>query len=80
MLGRPGGPLTGSRAVEALRDVAQETIRRPQLPIVLLLVVGLFLLAQNRIDRRDPKLADAPLEAEPELAFEAAPQTRGSSP
>lgn len=68
-LGLPGGGLTGSRAVEALKDVAGETIRRPQLPIALLLVVALFLLVQNRIDRRDPKLAGAPVDAEPELEF-----------
>lgn len=68
-----GGGLTGARAVEALRDVAGETIRQPQIPIALLLVVGLFLLVQNRIDRRDPKLAGAPLEAEPELVFTPRP-------
>ena len=43
--------------------------RRPTIPLVLLgLVVG-FLLLQNRIDRRDPKLAEAPMGAEPELDF-----------
>ncbi|HWH30939.1 MAG TPA: hypothetical protein VNU26_18615, partial [Mycobacteriales bacterium] len=43
--------------------------RRPTLPIALLLVVGLFLLVQNRIDRRDPKLAGADVDEEPELEF-----------
>jgi hypothetical protein len=29
----------------------------------------MFLLIQNRIDRRDPKLARAPLHAQPDLPF-----------
>lgn len=33
-------------------------------------VIILFLLVQNRIDRRDPKLADAPSEAVPGLGFD----------
>lgn len=69
VLGLPGGPVSGARAVEALKDVAGETIRRPTLPIALLLVVGLFLLVQNRIDRRDPKLAGAEVDEEPDLEF-----------
>jgi hypothetical protein len=68
-LALPGGRFTGSGAVEALKDVAEETIRKPQLPIALLLLVALFLLIQNRIDRRDPKLAGVPVEEEPELEF-----------
>jgi hypothetical protein len=74
--GIPGGVLSGSAAVDALKDVAGETIRRPQLPIVLLLIVGLFLLVQNRIDRRDPKLAGAPVDADPELEFRPTPFSR----
>ena len=54
---------------EVLRDVVTGTISRPTLPLALLAIVVLFLLAQNRIDRRDPKLASAPVEAEPELDF-----------
>lgn len=69
LLGLPGGPLSGARAVEALKDVAGETIRRPQVPIALLLLVGLFLLVQNRIDRRDPKLAAGDGEDDPDLLF-----------
>jgi large repetitive protein len=69
VLGLPGGPISGARAVEALKDVAGETIRRPTLPLALLLVVALFLAVQNRIDRRDPKLAMASVEEEPLLDF-----------
>lgn len=68
-LGLPNGALSGARAVEVLKDVAGETIRRPQVPIVLLVVVGLFLLVQNRIDRRDPKLAAAEQSDDPDLLF-----------
>jgi hypothetical protein len=50
-------------------NVVTETIKRPTLPLALLGIVLLFLLAQNRIDRRDPKLASAPVDAEPELDF-----------
>ena len=54
---------------DVIKDVAIGTIKRPTLPLALLAIVVLFLLAQNRIDRRDPKLAAAPVEAEPELDF-----------
>ena len=30
-------------------------------PLALALIVGAFLLAQNRLDRRDPRLALAPV-------------------
>jgi hypothetical protein len=43
--------------------------RKPTIPLLLLLVVVGFLLLQNQIDRRDPKLASAPVGAEPELDF-----------
>jgi hypothetical protein len=64
-----GGGLSGAGAVEAIRDIATETIRRPQLPLILILLVLGFLLVQNRIDRRDPKLAGAPVDTEAELDF-----------
>jgi hypothetical protein len=38
-------------------------------PFILLIVLALFLAVQNRIDRRDPKLALAPLRADEELEF-----------
>ena len=57
-------PLTG-----AIKGVIGSTITKPQLPLALFVILVLFLLVQNRIDRRDPKLAAAPIEAEPELEF-----------
>ena len=56
---------------DVIKDVAIGTFKRPTLPLALLAIVVLFLLAQNRIDRRDPKLAAAPVDAEPELDFTA---------
>jgi hypothetical protein len=53
----------------AIKNVLGQTITKPQLPLALFIIVLLFLLVQNRIDRRDPKLAAAPVNAEPELTF-----------
>jgi hypothetical protein len=52
-----------------LSQVAVKSLEKPQFPLVLLVVAALFLLVQNRIDRRDPKLATAPVDAEPHLFF-----------
>jgi hypothetical protein len=43
-------------------------------PFVLLVMVALFLAVQNRIDRRDPKLALAPVRADEELEFSPPPK------
>lgn len=64
----PGIP-EGTRVPDAIKNVIGSTITKPQLPLALFFIVLLFLLVQNRIDRRDPKLAAAPLAAEPELVF-----------
>ena len=40
-------------------------------PVLLLGLCGLFLVAQDRVDRRDPKLALAPIFADPEMPFVA---------
>jgi hypothetical protein len=50
-------------------QVAVKSLEKPQFPLLLLVVVALFLLIQNRIDRKDPKLASAPVESEPLLGF-----------
>lgn len=62
-------PFPFDKLAPVIREAVTGTITRPTLPLALLAVVVLFLLAQNRIDRRDPKLASAPVEAEPELDF-----------
>jgi hypothetical protein len=63
------GALPGTDVPAAIKNVLGKTITKPQLPLALLVVVLLFLLVQNQIDRRDPKLAAAPVLAEPELSF-----------
>jgi hypothetical protein len=50
-------------------QVAVKSLEKPQFPLLLLVVVALFLLIQNRIDRKDPKLASAPVDSEPTLGF-----------
>ena len=39
-------------------------------PLLMLLLAALFLVVQDRIDRREPKLALAPVHAEPDLPFD----------
>jgi hypothetical protein len=43
---------------------------------LIFLVLG-FLGVQNRIDRSDPKLALAPVSADPDLEFPPAPDAEG---
>jgi hypothetical protein len=63
------GAVPGTDVPKAIKNVLGQTITKPQLPLALFVIVLLFLLVQNRIDRRDPKLAIAPATAEPELTF-----------
>jgi hypothetical protein len=44
--------------------------RQSGFPIVLILLIVLFLAVQDRLDRRDPKLALAPMHPEPDLPFD----------
>jgi hypothetical protein len=52
------------RGLRALARVAAQGGRDSRYPLFLLLLLLLFLLVQRRIDRRDPKLALAPLTAD----------------
>jgi hypothetical protein len=49
--------------------MGQSAMRNSGLPLLALLVLGMFLLLQDGIDRRDPKLALAPEHPEPHLVF-----------
>jgi hypothetical protein len=60
----PAGPLG-----ERLHALAAAVAQRSEFPVSLLSVLLLFLWVQRRLDRRDPKLALAPLYAEPSLFF-----------
>jgi hypothetical protein len=55
--------------VETIADAIVPVVERTAFPLLLLILGGLFLLIQNRIDSRDPKLARAPLHAQPDLPF-----------
>ena len=55
--------------VETIADAIVPVVQRTAFPLILLILGGLFLLIQNRIDSRDPKLARAPLHAQPDLPF-----------
>ena len=52
-----------SNAVAELLQTAAETTT---IPVLVLLLVLTFVAVQNRIDRRDPKLVNAPVRDEPE--------------
>jgi predicted phage tail protein len=59
---------------EILDDVSAVVsglLEQPGFPLGLIALVGAFLMLQNRIDRRDPKLALAPVYPDPHLYFEA---------
>ena len=63
----PPAPI--SRVPDLLGRAAVRSLDRPQVPVIIVVLIVAFLLIQNRIDRRDPKLAQAPLGAEPTLGF-----------
>jgi hypothetical protein len=65
----PPGVPSFDHLPQAIKDTIAGTLERPTIPLLLLVVVVGFLLLQNQIDRRDPKLASAPVGAEPELDF-----------
>jgi hypothetical protein len=50
-------------------DVARAVTERSAFPLILLIIVAVFLVIQDQIDRRDPKLALAPVYAEPDVGF-----------
>jgi hypothetical protein len=68
-LAQPPGLGGLRRVLERIARVAAEVGKRSAFPTGLLLLVVIFLALQNRIDRRDPKLALAPVHATPDLPF-----------
>ncbi|HTR68728.1 MAG TPA: hypothetical protein VMH41_00690 [Mycobacteriales bacterium] len=69
--------------VQAVRGVVHTVGRAgggTGFPLLLLGLVMLFLLAQNRIDRRDPKLASASIAADDLVEFEPPPSQREDTP
>jgi hypothetical protein len=66
-----------SSAVQGVVDAVSHAGGGTGFPLFLLLVVLMFLLMQNRIDRRDPKLALASVAADDTVEF-LPPPSRGS--
>ena len=78
-LAQPPG-LDGLRKVlQRIAQVAAEVGKRSAFPTGLLVLVVIFLGLQNRIDRRDPKLALAPVHPTPDLPFRDLDDEGGSS-
>src|SRR5436190_969917 len=76
---RPRRPRPTSSPASSPRPRRPPHSRRPTFPTGLLVFVVLFLMVQDRIDRRDPKLALAPVYAEPDMGFGELP-TRVARP
>lgn len=53
--------------VQQIGRVAAEAAKQMAFPLALTLLVGAFLTMQNRMDRKDPKLALAPVDSEHDL-------------
>jgi hypothetical protein len=58
------------KLINGVAAVAPPVLKRSVFPATLVAVVIGFIGVQNRIDRNDPKLALAPLNAEPDLTFD----------
>jgi hypothetical protein len=72
---------------ERLKDIAQvavqvaeEVAERSAFPGGLAMMMIGFFAVQDRIDRRDPKLALAPVQAEPDLEFKPPPTKKANPP
>jgi hypothetical protein len=77
-LAQPPGIDGLRRVLQKIAQVAAEVGKRSAFPTGLLVLVVIFLTLQNRIDRRDPKLALAPVHPTPDLPF-GAPDDGGSA-
>lgn len=57
----------GSGVIQQIGRVAAEAAQQAAFPLLLTLLVVAFLVGQNRIDSRDPKLALAPIDSDQDL-------------
>lgn len=62
-----GASVTGQSVITQIGRVAAEAAQQAAFPIALILMVVAFLMVQNRIDGKDPKLALAPVDSEHDL-------------
>lgn len=58
---------TDESIVQQIGRIAAEAAKQMAFPLALTLLVGAFLTMQNRMDRKDPKLALAPVDSEHDL-------------
>lgn len=65
----PQAPTPPDDVGEAVSRTLRATVEAPTFPLTLVVLAVGFLLVQHLIDRRDPKLAEAPVAPDPELAF-----------
>jgi hypothetical protein len=65
-------PPVVSRTIEITTELTARTTRHSGVLLGSIAAVILFMLAQNNIDKRDPKLALAPVTGDPYLEFGAA--------
>lgn len=81
---RPTSPATtgtsqdeGGGLVDTVRnlltDHGVDALQRASLPLAVLMMLGIAVVAQEALDRRDPKLALAPVHRDPDLAFDHDP-------
>jgi len=56
--------------IETLKQAVTATAEKGSFPLLLLLMVAAFFRLQHWLDRRDPKLALAPVDAEPTRTFD----------
>jgi hypothetical protein len=75
----PHPPGAIKRAVKAILHAAVSGIERSPLSLTPLLLMLMFLLIQDRIDRRDPKLALAAAHADPLVLFSDPPEVPAPS-
>ena len=57
------------RLLDRTGEVIVAGAKESAFPVLVLLLALFFLLVQDRVDRRDPKLALAPVHADPDLTF-----------
>ena len=61
---------TAPSALDRLRALAEALLTGLAFPLLLLVAIGVFLVLQDRLDRRDTKIGLAPMDADPLLNFE----------
>jgi predicted phage tail protein len=77
----PATPTTAAPApveqiIQTAGKVAGAVSKKAAFPLLLILLMIFFLAIQDQIDRRDPKLADAPVHPTNDLGFDPPPTRR----